>query len=76
MHANHLLSLLFNPPPPPPKTAELDWETANMFKKELTSRVVMLEIIQYTLLGVGLSIFLLCLVGCCMVGSHSGGKIA
>lgn len=60
----------------PPKTAELDQATADMFKKELISRVEMLEIIQYTLLGVGLSVFFLCLVGCCMVGSHSSGKIA
>lgn len=55
--------------------AQVDKATADMFKKELISRVTMLEIIQYTLLGVGLGIFLLCLVGYCVV-CHNRGKIA
>ncbi|MED6290937.1 hypothetical protein CHARACLAT_018509 [Characodon lateralis] len=45
------------------ETATLDDETADMFKRELLSRVQMLEIIQYVLLGVGLVIFVLCLLG-------------
>lgn len=45
----------------------LDDETADMFKKELMSRIQMLEIAQYALLGVGIAIFVLCLVSYCVV---------
>lgn len=45
------------------QTAELDQETADMFKEQLFSRIQLLEILQYTLLGVGSAAFLLCLVG-------------
>uniref|UniRef100_A0A3Q3VJ78 Platelet glycoprotein 4 n=1 Tax=Mola mola TaxID=94237 RepID=A0A3Q3VJ78_MOLML len=48
------------------ETAVLDEETANMFKKELLSRINMLETIQWTLLSVGVGIFVLCLAGFCM----------
>lgn len=34
-----------------------------MFKEQLFSRIQLLEILQYTLLGVGSAAFLLCLVG-------------
>ncbi|XP_017266968.1 platelet glycoprotein 4 [Kryptolebias marmoratus] len=44
------------------ETATLDDETADMFKKELISRIQMLEIAQQALLGVGIAIFVLCLV--------------
>uniref|UniRef100_A0A3Q1JHE0 Platelet glycoprotein 4 n=1 Tax=Anabas testudineus TaxID=64144 RepID=A0A3Q1JHE0_ANATE len=44
------------------ETATLDDETADMFKRELTSRIQMLDIIQKTLLGVGVSVFCLCLI--------------
>lgn len=49
------------------QTASLDDATANMFKKELLSRVDMLGIIQKVLMGVGAGIFLLCLIGYCVV---------
>ncbi|XP_074553949.1 platelet glycoprotein 4 [Halichoeres trimaculatus] len=44
------------------ETASLDDETADMFKKELISRITILELIQKALLGVGLSIFVACLL--------------
>ncbi|XP_040885932.1 platelet glycoprotein 4 [Toxotes jaculatrix] len=49
------------------ETAMLDDETADMFKKELISRVQMLEIIQQVLLGTGAAIFVLCLISYCVV---------
>ncbi|XP_040005030.1 platelet glycoprotein 4 [Xiphias gladius] len=49
------------------ETAMLDDETADMFKKELLSRIRMLEIIQQVLLGTGLTIFLACLISYCVV---------
>ncbi|CAK6950076.1 platelet glycoprotein 4 [Scomber scombrus] len=49
------------------ETAALDDETAEMFKKELISRIDMLDIIQKALLGSGVSIFLLCLILYCVV---------
>lgn len=53
----------------------LDEETADMFKKEIISRVQMLEIVQQVLLGVGVSIFVLCFVGACVVRRNNRGKI-
>ncbi|XP_030576320.1 platelet glycoprotein 4 [Archocentrus centrarchus] len=44
------------------ETAMLDDETADMFKRELTSRIQMLEIIQQVLLIAGVIIFVLCLI--------------
>ncbi|XP_044042390.1 platelet glycoprotein 4 [Siniperca chuatsi] len=49
------------------ETAALDDETADMFKKELISRIQMLEIIQKALLGIGVAIFVLCLISYCAV---------
>ncbi|TKS90738.1 Platelet glycoprotein 4 [Collichthys lucidus] len=49
------------------ETAALDDETADMFKRELFSRVAMLEMIQQALLGTGLAIFVLCLVFYCVL---------
>lgn len=60
----------------PPKTASVDEATAEMFKRELLSRINMLEIIQYTLLGVGLGIFVLCLLGVCIVRRSDSVKLA
>lgn len=45
------------------QTAMLDQETADMFKEQLFSRIQMLEAVQYSLLGVGLAVFLSCLIG-------------
>uniref|UniRef100_A0A672G3N7 Platelet glycoprotein 4 n=1 Tax=Salarias fasciatus TaxID=181472 RepID=A0A672G3N7_SALFA len=44
------------------QTAELDDQTADLFKEELVSRMEMLDIIQWVLLGTGTGIFVLCLV--------------
>lgn len=71
MH-NHHTPLFFSPP----QTASVDEATAEMFKKELLSRIDMLEIIQYTLLGVGLGVFVLCLLGACVVRNSSTVKLA
>lgn len=49
------------------ETAALDDETAERFKKELVSRIQMLEIIQKALLGTGVGIFVLCLISYCVV---------
>lgn len=49
------------------ETAALDDETADMFKKELVSRIQLLETIQQVLLGSGLAIFVLCLILYCVV---------
>ncbi|XP_034434097.1 platelet glycoprotein 4 isoform X2 [Hippoglossus hippoglossus] len=49
------------------ETAALDEATADMFKKELISRIQMLEIIQQSLLGTGLTVFALCLIFYCVV---------
>ncbi|KAM4711501.1 platelet glycoprotein 4 [Anableps anableps] len=49
------------------ETATLDDETADLFKKELISRIQMLEITQWALLGVGISIFLVCFLAYCIV---------
>uniref|UniRef100_A0A3Q1J632 Platelet glycoprotein 4 n=1 Tax=Anabas testudineus TaxID=64144 RepID=A0A3Q1J632_ANATE len=56
-------------------TATLDDETADMFKRELTSRIQMLDIIQKTLLGVGVSVFCLCLISYFVVW-RGEGKLA
>ncbi|XP_068163331.1 platelet glycoprotein 4 [Antennarius striatus] len=57
------------------ETAVLDDETADMFKKELISRIQMLEIIQQVLLGVGVSLFVLCLTIYCVVRSRDSHKL-
>ncbi|KAF0029945.1 hypothetical protein F2P81_019050 [Scophthalmus maximus] len=57
------------------ETAALDDETADMFKRELISRIQMLEIAQKTLLGTGLAVFSLCLVSYCVVRRRSRGKV-
>ncbi|XP_073336999.1 platelet glycoprotein 4 [Pagrus major] len=58
------------------ETAALDEETANMFKKELFSRVEMLEMVQLSLLGIGVSMFVLCFSMYCVVRSRrNSGKI-
>uniref|UniRef100_A0A3B3V4Q5 Platelet glycoprotein 4 n=1 Tax=Poecilia latipinna TaxID=48699 RepID=A0A3B3V4Q5_9TELE len=59
------------------ETATLDDETAEMFKKELISRIQMLEIIQQVLLGVGIGVFVLCLLGYFIVRrSHNKKELA
>ncbi|XP_068611225.1 platelet glycoprotein 4 [Brachionichthys hirsutus] len=57
------------------ETAMLDDETADMFKKELMSRIRMLEIIQQALLGVGVSLFVLCLTLYCVVRNKDAHKL-
>ncbi len=49
------------------QTASLDDETADMFKRELLSRIRMLEIIQLALLSIGVIIFILCLIIWCVL---------
>ncbi|XP_030296000.1 platelet glycoprotein 4 [Sparus aurata] len=57
------------------ETAALDHETADMFKEELFSRVETLEVLQLSLLGIGVSIFVLCFTMYCVVRCrHSPGK--
>lgn len=53
----------------------LDQETADMFKEQLLSRIRMLEIVQYSLLGIGASVFVLCLIGVCVVRRNERGKL-
>ncbi|XP_028280492.1 platelet glycoprotein 4 [Parambassis ranga] len=53
------------------ETAMLDDETADMFKQELISRIRMLEVVQQSLLGVGLAIFAVCLISYCVVRRSS-----
>lgn len=54
----------------------LDQETADMFKEELFSRIQMLEAVQYSLLGIGLAVFVGCLIGFLVVRSRGRGKEA
>ncbi|TNM91623.1 hypothetical protein fugu_020003 [Takifugu bimaculatus] len=54
------------------ETAVLDQETADMFKEQLISRIRMLEMLQYSLLGIGVSVFVLCLIGFCVVRNKRG----
>ncbi|XP_033968263.1 platelet glycoprotein 4 isoform X1 [Pseudochaenichthys georgianus] len=49
------------------ETASVDDVTADMLKKELISRIEMLDIIQKALLGTGVAIFVLCLISYCVV---------
>ncbi|KAF3859295.1 hypothetical protein F7725_021694 [Dissostichus mawsoni] len=49
------------------QTASLDDATADMLKKELISRIEMLDIIQKALLGTGVAIFVLCFISYCVV---------
>ncbi|XP_028305689.1 platelet glycoprotein 4 [Gouania willdenowi] len=44
------------------ETAALDDETADMFKRELFSRIKLLEMIQQGLLGAGVALFVICLI--------------
>lgn len=52
----HILCPLCN------QTATLDDKTADMFKRELISRIDMLEIVQQVLLIAGVIIFCVCLI--------------
>ena len=67
MHDNHSLFLS--------QTAALDDETADMFKKELVSRISLLDVIQKSLIGTGVAVFVLCLISYCMV-RRSESKLA
>lgn len=58
------------------QTAELDQETADMFKQQLFSRIHLLEVLQYTLLGVGLAAFVSCLLAFFIVRRNNRGKRA
>ncbi|KAM4570299.1 platelet glycoprotein 4 [Odontesthes bonariensis] len=58
------------------ETAMLDDETADLFKKELISPIQMLETIQNVLLGVGVAIFVLCLISYCVVKRRHDKHIA
>ncbi|XP_046878899.1 platelet glycoprotein 4 [Hypomesus transpacificus] len=49
------------------ETASLDDETADIFKKELLSRVQLLDMVQKSLIGIGTAIFVLCTVGYCII---------
>ncbi|XP_049892723.1 platelet glycoprotein 4 [Epinephelus moara] len=49
------------------ETAAVDDPTAERFKTELVSRIQMLEIIQNTLMGTGVGIFVVCLISYCVV---------
>lgn len=53
------------------QTASLDDETADRFKKELLSRVDMLETVQFTLIGLGSAAFVLCAVAHCLVSRNN-----
>lgn len=50
------------------ETAMLDDETADMFKKEIVSRIEILDITWKALLGTGLSVFAICLICYCLQG--------
>lgn len=45
----------------------LDDATADRFKKELVSRIALLDIIQKSLIGTGVALFVLCLISYCVV---------
>ncbi|XP_049422844.1 platelet glycoprotein 4 [Epinephelus fuscoguttatus] len=49
------------------ETAVVDDPTAERFKTELVSRIQMLEMIQNTLMGTGVGIFVVCLISYCVV---------
>uniref|UniRef100_A0A8C7F474 Platelet glycoprotein 4 n=1 Tax=Oncorhynchus kisutch TaxID=8019 RepID=A0A8C7F474_ONCKI len=53
------------------ETASLDDETADRFKKELLSRVDMLETVQFTLIGLGSAALVLCTVAHCLVSRNN-----
>ncbi|KAG7497611.1 platelet glycoprotein 4 [Solea senegalensis] len=53
------------------ETAELDDETADMFKSEITGRIQILKTLQMVLLGVGLATFVICLICYCVVRSRN-----
>uniref|UniRef100_A0A4W5RZK7 Platelet glycoprotein 4 n=1 Tax=Hucho hucho TaxID=62062 RepID=A0A4W5RZK7_9TELE len=53
------------------ETAALDDETADRFKKELLSRVDMLETVQFTLIGLGSAASVLCIVAHCLVSRNN-----
>ncbi|KAK5848969.1 hypothetical protein PBY51_008647 [Eleginops maclovinus] len=52
------------------ETAALDDETADILKKELVSRIEMLDITQKALLGTGVAIFVICLISYFVVRRH------
>uniref|UniRef100_A0AAQ5Y8G5 Platelet glycoprotein 4 n=1 Tax=Amphiprion ocellaris TaxID=80972 RepID=A0AAQ5Y8G5_AMPOC len=59
------------------ETAMLDDETAQMFQDEIISNINMLEILQEVLLGVGVVVFVVCLVSYCVVRKrHNQSKLA
>ena len=70
IYVNLLVSLPLSPSMY--QTAALDDETAEMFKEKLVYPVQMLDIIQNTLLGIGVAIFLICLISYCVVRRKEG----
>ncbi|XP_029018532.1 platelet glycoprotein 4 [Betta splendens] len=54
------------------ETASVDDETAQMFKDELISRIQMLDVVQKALLGIGVSVFCLCLIAYFVVRRREG----
>ncbi|XP_061570733.1 platelet glycoprotein 4 [Cololabis saira] len=57
------------------ETASVDDETAEMFRTELLSSIEMLGIIQKSLLGTGVTVFVICLISYCVVRRNES-KIA
>ncbi|XP_076849050.1 platelet glycoprotein 4 [Brachyhypopomus gauderio] len=57
------------------ETAALDDETADMIKAELFSRMSLLETVQIALISSGAVLFVLCLIGVCVVTHKTGKKI-
>ncbi|XP_054608775.1 platelet glycoprotein 4 isoform X1 [Dunckerocampus dactyliophorus] len=59
------------------ESAELDDETADLLKKELVGSIQMLDIIQKTMLGCGVAVFVVCLIAYCVVRrKHNRTQIA
>lgn len=46
-----------------------------MFKEQLFSRIQLLENVQYSLLGLGVSTFVLCLIGFCVAQRNRRVKL-
>ncbi|KAJ8007116.1 hypothetical protein DPEC_G00114220 [Dallia pectoralis] len=53
------------------ETASVDDETAEMIKRELFSRMDMLETLQFTLIGLGVAGFVLCVVAHCVLSRRN-----